>query len=49
MTPGESAADQFVGYITTEGMPGMYAEAVGGAAILIERKTRGSYSSIDRS
>jgi hypothetical protein len=36
-TPGEEAAAGYVGYLTNETITGAYAQAIGGAAVLIER------------
>jgi hypothetical protein len=35
---GESAADDFTGYLTNATIPGLYAQKFGGAVILIERR-----------
>lgn len=36
--PGESAADEMLGYLTNASLPGYYAQKFNGAAIVIERK-----------
>jgi hypothetical protein len=37
-TPGESAAGGYTGYLTNTGLPGMIAEEIGAAVIMLERK-----------
>jgi hypothetical protein len=36
MTPGESAAVGYTGYLTERAITGLYAKAVGGAIIIVE-------------
>ncbi|KAI0133968.1 serine carboxypeptidase S28 [Xylariales sp. AK1849] len=42
MTPGEEAAAAYTAYLTDRAITGMYAEAVGGAVILIEHRYWGN-------
>ncbi|CZR60321.1 related to serine protease [Phialocephala subalpina] len=42
--PGEEAADDFTGYLGTATLTGQYAEAVGGAGIVIEHRYWGNSS-----
>ncbi len=37
-TPGEVSAEYYTGYLTNRTLMGMYAQALGGAMILFERK-----------
>lgn len=38
MTPGEDAAAPYTAYLTDRAITGLYAKAVGGAVVMIERK-----------
>ena len=37
MTPGEVAAEGYVGYLTNKTLTGLYAQEIKGAVILVER------------
>ena len=37
-TPGEVAAAGYTGYLTNKTITGLYAEAIGGAVVLLERE-----------
>ncbi|KEY70524.1 hypothetical protein S7711_02687 [Stachybotrys chartarum IBT 7711] len=41
MTPGEIAAEGYTGYLTDRAMTGVYANAVGGAVLLVEHRYYG--------
>ncbi|KAI6381348.1 hypothetical protein MCOR25_001279 [Pyricularia grisea] len=42
--PGESRADHYTGYLTNQTIPGMYAQAVGGAVVMLEHRYWGESS-----
>jgi hypothetical protein len=37
-TPGELAAAKFTGYLTNRTITGAYAQAIGGAVVIVERE-----------
>lgn len=47
-TPGESAADQYTGYLTNRTIPGLFAQAVGAAVVMVEHRYWGESSPYDR-
>lgn len=40
MTPGEVAAAGYTGYLTEKALTGMYAKAIEGAVIIVERTNK---------
>lgn len=46
-TPGEIAADQYVGYLTNQTVVGLYAQEIKGAVILLEHRYYGQSSPYD--
>ncbi|KKY27697.1 putative serine [Phaeomoniella chlamydospora] len=46
-TPGEVAADDYTGYLTNKTLTGLFAEAVGGATLLLEHRYWGESSPYD--
>jgi hypothetical protein len=38
-TPGEIAADEYVGYLTNLTITGLFAEEINGAVVLLERES----------
>ena len=47
-TPGESAADQYTGYLTNRTITGLFAQAVDGAVVMLEHRYWGTSSPYDR-
>lgn len=39
-TPGEGAADGYTGYLTNRTITGLFAQAIQGAVVILERKCR---------
>jgi hypothetical protein len=37
-TPGEAAADPYIGYLTNKTITGLYAQEVEGAVLMVERE-----------
>lgn len=37
-TPGEAAADPYIGYLTNQTITGLYAQEVEGAVLMVERE-----------
>lgn len=46
-TPGEIAADGYTGYLTNKTITGLFAEAIGGAVVMIEHRYWGKSSPYD--
>lgn len=46
MTPGESAADRYTGYLTNRTLTGLFAQAVGGAVVMMEHRYWGTSSPV---
>ncbi|KAK6084908.1 serine carboxypeptidase S28 [Seiridium cupressi] len=47
MTPGESAAAPYAAYLTDRAITGMYAQAIGGAVVMIEHRYWGNSTPYD--
>src|SRR3569833_838047 len=48
MTPGESAADGYTGYLTNRTITGLFAQASGGAVVMMEHRYWGTSSPFDK-
>jgi hypothetical protein len=46
-TPGETAADRYTGYLTNKTITGLFAEAIGGAVVIVEHRYWGGSSPYD--
>jgi hypothetical protein len=46
LTPGESAADEYTGYLTNRTLTGLFAQAVGGAVVMMEHRYWGTSSPV---
>lgn len=47
MTPGEVAADGYTGYLTNRTLTGLFAQAIGGAVVMMEHRYWGTSSPYD--
>ncbi len=47
-TPGESAAEQYTGYLNNNTITGLFAQAIGGAVVIMEHRYWGTSSPFDK-
>jgi len=45
-TPGEAAADQYTGYLTNRTITGIFAQAIGGAGVMLEHRYASTFRAL---